>query len=374
MGALSPLPSLRFSVYLPVPRPTPDTFSRYGYADAAALRQQDHAYGHDIYPQYPTSYVTPRVLSGLGSMSSKSAQEDMRKRAKKPTLRKVSAKATSSGKVVVPVSSFWSDWNRACASTLAPFAGVIDALPLSTSDKKKLRTRPLDALMDIFDPVEDMIGRVVDHVIAKKGAKQNYFGTMRDVRRVQAIDKRADVSTQNLLRRLRTIDAFIVLMWTQPVELAATMAAEGVSMVTKGVQDITKGARDATASVMRAFGLGDAGVVSAPTAAAAISTLAASLGVVLDVALVEAILTIVGMVVSALGGLAAAATLLTPEERASVATTFNTSGSGTVITPEALVARVPVVDPAARSDVKSDFPVVPVLLAVLVVGGVAAFR
>lgn len=49
----------------------PDTFSQYGYADAAHLRALRRGYGHDIYPQYPATYNMPRVIAGLGAFTHK---------------------------------------------------------------------------------------------------------------------------------------------------------------------------------------------------------------------------------------------------------------------------------------------------------------
>lgn len=45
----------------------PDTFSQYGYADATNLRALRRGYGHDIYPQFPTAYDTPRLVAGVGN-------------------------------------------------------------------------------------------------------------------------------------------------------------------------------------------------------------------------------------------------------------------------------------------------------------------
>lgn len=54
------------------PKPMrPDTFSQYGYADAENLRALRRGYGHDIYPQYPTTYNMPRVIAGLGAFTHK---------------------------------------------------------------------------------------------------------------------------------------------------------------------------------------------------------------------------------------------------------------------------------------------------------------
>lgn len=53
---------------LPAPM-RPDTFSQYGYADAGNLRSLRRGYGHDIYPQYPTTYNMPRLVAGLGAFT-----------------------------------------------------------------------------------------------------------------------------------------------------------------------------------------------------------------------------------------------------------------------------------------------------------------
>jgi hypothetical protein len=342
----------------------PDTFSQYGYADAAGNRALARAYGHDRYPRLPTAYEGPAVLAGLGALPTRSQQETLRRSAKKPVLTKARVTVSSSGKVTVPTSSFWSDWNRQTASSLAPILGAFTALPLPTAIKTKFRTRPLDALLDLFDPVEDAVGRAVDRVIAKKGFKQNYFGETRDVRRVHPIDKRADNATQNLMRRLRTMDSFIVLIWTQPVDLAAEMAREGINIVANVAKNVTNAAEDAFTALKRAFGvggLGDGGVVTAPTAAGAVTTLAASLGVVLDVALVEAIFTIVSMITGGLATAAGAAALLTPAEKESLPPQV-LPGTSMVRLPGASVP----VRPAASSSSSSSMTVPLVVLAALV--------
>lgn len=58
-------------MYLTPPAMKPDTFSQYGYADATNLRALRRGYGHDIYPQYPTTYNMPRVVAGLGAFTHK---------------------------------------------------------------------------------------------------------------------------------------------------------------------------------------------------------------------------------------------------------------------------------------------------------------
>ena len=54
-------------MYLTPPPMKPDTFSQYGYADATNLRALRRGYGHDIYPQFPAAYDTPRLVAGVGN-------------------------------------------------------------------------------------------------------------------------------------------------------------------------------------------------------------------------------------------------------------------------------------------------------------------
>lgn len=137
----------------------------------------------------------------------------------------------TNGKVDVPVTSFWGTWNQSAATITQPFAVLIDALPIPALTRSKLKTRPLDALLDVFDPIEDAVGRAVDKVLSQKGNVQNFFGKNMNVARVQPVDAKADASTRNLMRSLRTIQAFYVLSFTQPVEFAGALLSEGVNLV-----------------------------------------------------------------------------------------------------------------------------------------------
>ncbi len=198
------------------------------------------------------------------------------------------------GKVQIPVTSFWADWNKQFAKVMVPFVPAINAAPLTVAQKTLLKTRPLDAVLDLFDPIEDRIGRAVDRVILKKGATQNYFGKMRNIKRTQPIDAKADASTQNLMKTLRTIDAFVVLFFTQPVELAAECLKEGLNIAGDAVSAV----KQAGAAALKAggaalnevsswFGIGaaDGGVVSAPTAVAATAAAGAGIDAVITATL-----------------------------------------------------------------------------------------
>lgn len=156
------------------------------------------------------------------------------------TFSKPSSVTVTNGKVDVPTSSFWGTWNQSAAQIVQPFAGLIDALPIAAATRSKMKSRPLDALIDIFDPVEDAVGRAVDKVIQQKGPVQNFFGKNMNVARVQPVDTKADASTRNIMKTLRTIQAFYVLSFTQPVEFAAALLSEGVNLV----GDVARAAAD----------------------------------------------------------------------------------------------------------------------------------
>ncbi len=160
----------------------------------------------------------------------------------------------SNGKVVVPTASFFTQWNKAAAQVMTPFRGVIDVMPMSSALKTSMKNTPFDVLLDIFDPVEVKIGRAVDRVLAKKGNVQNYFGTNKNLKRVQALDLKADTSTQNLMRRLRTMDAFFVLFFTQPIELGVELFKEGINLAGEVGNVIAKVAQDAAKAAGQAAG------------------------------------------------------------------------------------------------------------------------
>lgn len=238
----------------------------------------------------------------------------------------------SNGKVDVPTSSFWSTWNQSAAQITAPFALVIDALPIPALSRSKLKSRPLDALLDIFDPIEDAVGRAVDKVLSQKGNTQNFFGKNMNLKRVQPVDAKADASTRNIMKMLRTIEAFYVLSFTQPLEFAAALLGEGINLAADlarasadvaakiaqvagdAAADVLEAAQNAADAVASFFGLGgvnglgDAGAVSAPAAAAGATVAAAPA----EVAILDAVLAaLAGIIAGALDtAIATGATLV----------------------------------------------------------------
>lgn len=137
-------------------------------------------------------------------------------------------------KVKVSTTSLWGEWNEDLANLFRPFRGIIDALPnppFPSKLKSDLKNAPLNALFDIFDPIFDHVGAAIDRVLAKKGNTQNFFGHIMNLKRVQAADGNADAATRDLLLRLRTIQAFFALWFTQPIDFAIELGKEGINIV-----------------------------------------------------------------------------------------------------------------------------------------------
>ena len=220
-------------------------------------------------------------------------------------------------------TSLWSDCNQVAAKALSPVKGALDTVlktaGVAAADRTKITTRPLDAMLDIFDPIEDAVGRAVDRVMKSRGATQTFFGTKINLTRVQAVDKRGDVSTQNLLKSLRTMQAFIVLLWTQPDGLIYEMAREGLDIANdagklvtstaasaasaiskeagKAVKAITDAAQAAADAAKNFFGLGAVGSLGEPVtavAATAATGAAATAGAALETGIMAAITAIIG--------------------------------------------------------------------------------
>lgn len=256
------------------------------------------------------------------------------------------------------VSSPWADINRQAAQMLRPvLVPMADALRVAKAPadvRAKLVSRPLDALLDIFDPVEDAVGRAVDRVIARKGATQNFFGKRVNIARRQPADARADASTQNLIRSFRTIRAFIVLFWTQPLELAQELLREGIDITQEVAKQAATAAKTAATAASRAAqntwesfarlfspvsGLGQtgAGEGAAPPAVAAAG------GPVLENVLAMLLESLLPALISTAPGIAL--TLVENETKKDAGPSATTSTSGE---PSSLQVRVDV--PTARSD------------------------
>lgn len=213
------------------------------------------------------------------------------------------------GKVQVAATSFWTDWNKKAKELITPVAPAIRASPLPTSVQTKIINTPLDALLDTFEPIEDAVGRAVDRVLAQTGSTHNYFGTRKNLTRVQEVDKKTDASTQRLMLSLRTFDAFVVLFVCKPIELAAACLREGIDIakemaawtidaagqVVTSVVDTGKAALDTAASW---FGLGEpatgisvAGIVISETVV---------FGVVIDQIITVILTAIVAAIIAAI--------------------------------------------------------------------------
>ena len=253
---------------------------------------------------------TRRTVGRARLQSIWSADASASKRRAESVRLPVKATKGRDGKVVVPVTSLLTDWNAEGKKLLAPLAPAVrGATALPYSWREKIVNRPLDAFIDLFDPVEDAFGRAIDRVIRKHvpSGKINWFGKMENISRNPPEDNVFDISTRNFVRRLRTIRAFIGLFFAKPVELAYECAVEGIDITAKVaegigdavsaaakaagevVEEVGKKAQEAVDGVVDFFkglgglggygGLGDAGVVSVPTAGglAALATAIAGL-------------------------------------------------------------------------------------------------
>jgi len=224
--------------------------------------------------------------------------------------------------------SFWADLNAGAAGLLrpvaAPLSEALKAAGAPADLRTKLVSRPLDAMLDIFDPAEDAIVRAVNRVMARKGSTQTFFGQRIDLRIGQPVDAQMDASTRNLVRSLRTISAFVVLFWTAPLELAQEMMKEGLDVASgaaaatvklatdvtkaagKAAQDAAKAAAGVWTSITNLFGMpepgdgiGQGGPAEGVAAGAAV---AAAGGVSLEAVLLSAVSSIVAAVTAAIPG------------------------------------------------------------------------
>lgn len=147
------------------------------------------------------------------------------------------------GKVSVPITNFWSDWNREAAKTLRPVMSVLRNLDLpSFIDKRKLADRPLDFVLDVFDPVLDRFEAACNRTQKKhipRGVVK-WFGNNIDIRIDQPGDDRMDASTRNFMKTMRIIQSFILLFFNKPIELAAECLKEGVDLAGDVARDIGK--------------------------------------------------------------------------------------------------------------------------------------
>ena len=186
------------------------------------------------------SFSPKQLQEGRSYMTSQWRQ--MGVAASKTSFKPATAVKQADGKVAVPISNFWSDWNKEAAKALRPVMRVLRNLELPKFiDKRKLETRPLDFVLDIFDPVLNRIEAACVRTQQKhvpRGRVQ-WFGKTIDIRIDQPGDDRMDVSTRNLVRTLRTIQSFILLFFTKPLELAGECLKEGFDVAGDTMRDVS---------------------------------------------------------------------------------------------------------------------------------------
>lgn len=144
--------------------------------------------------------------------------------------------APTLGSVAVSKSAV-DDFNALGVRLFAPFLHLLSSAPgLSAALKNKLRTRPFDALVDLFDPIEEFVSLTMRDYIKKTGklsvtmpisgqrvflrggSYNNATGKVYTLPGDAALT-RADPSGMNLVRRLRVINAFMATFYCDPIGL-----------------------------------------------------------------------------------------------------------------------------------------------------------
>lgn len=167
--------------------------------------------------------------------------------------QKPTATKQADGKVSVPIASFLTDWNRQAARALRPVMRALRNVPMpSFVDKRKLENRPLDFLIDLFDPVFDRFEAACNRTQRRHipRGKVQWFGKTIDLRIEQPGDEKMDASTRGFMRKMRIIQSFILLFFNKPVELIGECLKEGVDIV----GDVGKAVGDAVDKTLREAG------------------------------------------------------------------------------------------------------------------------
>ena len=126
------------------------------------------------------------------------------------------ASSTDSHGYGVPLQ-VWNKWNSDWAKVIAPAAPVVRASHiLSASQQDLLLTRPLDFLMQVFDPIENIVAQAVKDYSSRfrvTSARMPFTNRLVDLRRELPGDEKYDAATLRFVKRLRTIAACMVLLF-----------------------------------------------------------------------------------------------------------------------------------------------------------------
>ena len=139
--------------------------------------------------------------------------------------------AITGGAKPVPSGSAWLKANTDAANLVRGMGltGIINALPFSSADKAKILNTPLEAVLDIFDPLEDALANFI--VSYRKSNAAIFGGTalkqtwrnpftgstfVIDFRPVQPGDEKLDALTLAQVKRLRLMSTVGLLSMTDP--------------------------------------------------------------------------------------------------------------------------------------------------------------
>lgn len=205
----------------------------------------------------PASRTQNEVMEGNKYLAQQWVEQANAVEKQKLNFAKPTAQKTRDGKVSVPVASFLTDWNREAARAMRPLAPAIrglDLLPRALRDK--MINRPLDALLDLFNPLFGVLAtpckRTMD-LHLKGGRRVEWFGKYLDIRISQpAIDDKLDISTRNFVKKLRTIQAFIICFLKKPLEFTGECLKAGIDLATNVAQSVGKAVDSAVMSIGKA--------------------------------------------------------------------------------------------------------------------------
>lgn len=326
-----------------------------------------------------SDFTKAELTQGRGYLSQqwiaqKQLVRDMRLQFAKPTVTK-----KPDGKVSVPVTSFLSDWNQQASRAIQPVAAAIRALDMMPRDlREKMISRPLDALLDIFNPIFDRVAAPCRRTMQRHlngGRRVEWFGRYIDIRIEQPlIDNSVDISTKTFLKKIRTMQAFIVCFLKKPLEFAGECLKEGIDIVTdvagavgqavggaveaigkasKAVSDAAKKAADEAAKAVagvasffgNAFGLsGGLGEPATAISAAIASAITVIAGVITENVLIAIIGAIGAAIATAIGAAAYVAVNARQQETLDKAIEAGVPAESTTVAPDGSTATTRVGD------------------------------
>ncbi len=140
--------------------------------------------------------------------------------------------------VDVNVNDILNTANSQAAAALAPLSPLVNLLPLDPEAKEVMRTRPIDAFLRLFEPVEGFLRDVVTKANELSGTTSRTMinGAICDMRIDQPWDGIMSPSLRAFMRRLRTVNGYVVFVIQDPGHLAVATAQIFQARAIQGAQ------------------------------------------------------------------------------------------------------------------------------------------